>query len=129
MQATEALIRSVAECVRTELESKYELPLYGKCIEASDLIESKLKELGLAVTSREGWCLYEDEYYGSDRSYDEHTWCEVEIAGRETPLVVDVTLDQFQGGFFEELPRIFVGPLPEFFQYEEPADIQEVEED
>lgn len=110
----------IAQEVRDALESKYPMPLYGRCVEATEIIVEKLIDSGFEAESREGWCLYEDEDYGTSHPYDEHTWCEVSIPGRTNVLVVDVTLDQFQGGFFQELPRVYVGEMPSFFQYSRP---------
>lgn len=44
-----------------------------------------------------GYCLWEDEDYGSDRPYDEHTW--LKLGGK---YYLDITADQFNLGFFEK---------------------------
>ena len=115
------LITAVAMEVRADLEARYELPLYGYCMEATDLIVAALQAKGFQATSCEGWCAYEDEDYGTSRPWEAHTWCEVLLPGSSEPLIVDVTVDQFEGGFYEELPKILVGPLPSYFTYDEPV--------
>lgn len=102
--------------IRKDLESRYTTPLHGKCIESSDLVLNYLKSKKIEAIAVEGWCLYDDEYYGSDRPYDAHTWVEVPSLG----IIIDLTLDQFQAGMNENIPSVFIGPLPDFLKYEEP---------
>ena len=94
IKSDETIFKIVASSVRKCLEEKIGTgtDLAGHCIEASSLIESILKELGFDAKSIEGWCSYDDECYGSDRPYDEHTW--VECNG----YYIDATADQFNPG-------------------------------
>jgi len=40
--------------------------------------------------------------------------------GADTPIIVDVTISQFDGGFDEPLPRILIGSLPRYLTVTEP---------
>lgn len=104
--------------LREEIEGKYTASnLNGKCIEASELIVSKLKKMNIKAKTVEGWCLYDIEGYGSDRSYDEHTWVELSDG-----TVLDITLDQFKYGVSEVIPRVYMGSLPNYLSYDKPQD-------
>lgn len=91
--------------------------LAGHCIEASDRIVELLAEIDVKAKAVEGWCIYDDEYYGSDRPYDEHTWVELEDG-----YYIDVTADQFNPGMWEgnELEEIVIGRKPTCMVYDEP---------
>lgn len=120
-------IKMFLEIVRSEVVSKYgEGNIHGSCIEASEMISKELTKHGIKNQTIEGWCQYDDESYGSDRPYDEHTW--VEIVHQGKTIILDVTLDQFQAGIDEDIPPIYVGELPEFLVYDEP-DMPEDDED
>lgn len=111
----------IARSVRKEMVEKYGEFLGGKCIEASDRIVEKLSTvLGVEAVTVEGWCQYDDECYGSDRPWDEHTWVEVPSLG----LYIDVTADQFNYGMDveNEYPEILVREgLPHGMRYNEPS--------
>jgi len=112
-------IKMFLEIVRENFVSKHgEENLHGTCIEASEMISKELTKHGIKNKIVEGWCQYDDEHYGSDRPYDEHTW--VEIVNQGKIIVLDVTLDQFQAGMEEDIPPIYVGDLPDFLVYDEP---------
>lgn len=102
--------------IRKDLETKYSTPLFGKCIESSELVLNYLSSKKIKAVVIEGWCLYDDEHYGSDRPYDEHTWVEIPSLG----IIVDLTLDQFQAGINDTIETVFIGPLPYFLKYKEP---------
>ena len=110
------IIYSICKKVRKELIEKYgEDNLHGKCIEASDKIIKLLSEQNIQSHYVEGWCIYDDEQYGSDRQYDEHTWVEL-----EDKTYIDVTADQFSYGMFRDIPEIIIGEKPEYMIYDEP---------
>lgn len=111
-------IYKIALDIRTALDIENEHGLHGKCIEASDSIVSRLKDIGIEAVAVEGWCIYDDEYYGSDRPYDEHTWVEAQVDGKT--LFIDVTLDQFQAGMDDPIPAICIGEVPDFLVLREP---------
>lgn len=118
-------IKMFLEIVREDLVSQHGKDnLHGTCIEASELISKELNKQGIKNTIVEGWCVYDDENYGSDRPYDEHTWVEIESQGKV--IVLDVTLDQFKYGIDEPIPPIYIGEKPDFLVYDEP-DIPEEE--
>lgn len=109
------IITSVAEDARAKFVPKVEEQAApGICIDASDYIVERLSEKGIEAKAIEGWMTYEDEEYGTDRPYDEHTWVEV------GELMIDVTIDQFQGGCYTKLPAIYIGDKHEFLTYSEP---------
>ena len=116
-------VMDVLYTVRTLMERRYGVgtDLTGHCIEASDIIVDMLKVFGCkSVRAVEGWCHYDDEHYCSDRSYDPHTW--VELNG----YYLDVTADQFNFGMFKEneFPSvIFQKGLPHGMCYAEPVEL------
>lgn len=114
-------IRAVAEKIREEMISLYGDDLAGECIEASEKIVQALSDtLGIKAKTVEGWCRYDDEYYGSDRPWDPHTWVEIE----SLQIYIDVTADQFNYGMTcenEFQPVIVRKGLPHGMQYEEPS--------
>lgn len=107
--------------VRKEFEEKYGLNLAGHCIEASEIIAARISsQLGLDAVTKEGWCRFDEESYGSDHPWDPHTWVEIPSMN----LYVDVTADQFNYGMYEEnqFPAILLhSGLPAGMQYEEPT--------
>lgn len=121
-------ILNTARAVRNEMVCKYGADLAGHCIEASDIIVERLADkFGLEAVAVEGWCKFDDEYYGSDRPWDPHTWVEIPSLG----LYVDVTADQFNSGMYaeNEFDSVIVCKgLPNGMQYEEPSwdDFEEV---
>lgn len=116
-------IRLLSEQVREEMESKYGVgtDLAGYCIEASEKLAKRIHEqLGLNAVTVEGWCRYDDDYYGSDYPWDPHTWVEIPEMG----IYADVTADQFNYGM--DIENEFSGivvqeGLPHGMQYEEPS--------
>lgn len=118
-----AVVRNVALSVRKNLELRFLYPgLAGTCIEASESIVQELAAVKVKARTVEGWCLYDDEHYGSDRSYDEHTWVEVD-AGDDV-LFVDVTLDQFQPGMNDPIEPVVIGEMPRFLVLDEPREFE-----
>lgn len=122
-----SVVRNVATTVRKELETQYRYPegsygLCGTCIEASESIVRKLTEVAVKARTVEGWCLYDDESYGSDRCYDEHTWVEVDAG--EGVLFVDVTLDQFQPAMSDRIDPVVIGETPRFLVLEQPREFE-----
>lgn len=115
---TKNAVLAIAQEVRSAIVLKYPQGLHGACIEASDLIVAKLRAIGVEAANVEGWCLYDDEYYGSDRPYDEHTWVQASIG--EESIFIDVTLDQFQGGMDDFIAPIVIGEVPTFLVLDEP---------
>lgn len=111
----------IAQKVRELMEKEYGTgtDLCGSCIEASELICALLKHCGVSnVKTVEGWCEFDDEFYGSDRPYDPHTW--VEMSGN---IYIDVTADQFNPGMDVESefkPIIIQKGLPHGMTYTEP---------
>lgn len=107
--------------VRNEMIAQYGNSLGGKCIEASDKIVEKIATtLGVEAMAVEGWCQFDDESYGSDRPWDEHTWVEVPSLN----LYIDITADQFNYGMDieNEFPEIIVRQgLPFGMRYDEPS--------
>lgn len=97
------IIKSLAIKLREIFEERYgtETDLAGYCIQASELLQAIYKVYGIQSKTVEGWCEYDDEYYGQDRPYDEHTWLEIPLNNQnklEQPLYVDITADQFNNG-------------------------------
>ena len=118
------LVKKVLTTVRKYMEISYGTgtDLAGHCIEASEYIVKILSHFGFKdARTVEGYCLWEDEYYGSDRPYDEHTW--VELKGGT--YYADVTADQFNPGMSksnEYSPIILRKGLPFGMVYEEPVE-------
>ena len=114
--------------VRAEMVASYGEDLQGMCIEASDRIVERIRDgLGVEAVAVEGWCRFDNEYYGSDRPWDPHTWVEVPSLN----LYIDVTADQFNYGMYKEndFPAVIVHKgLPHGMFYEEPT-WDEYEED
>ena len=117
----ERTIRDMLKTVRKYLEDKYGTGtnLTGHCIEASELVILLLKSMNYRdAKAVEGWCSFDDEYYGSDRPYDPHTWVE---CGK---YYIDVTADQFNPGMWgnhQFKPVIFKVGLPHGMSYTEPV--------
>lgn len=111
----------IARAIRDEMVRKYGEFLAGRCIEASDkIVERVFSSLGVEAVAVEGWCQYDDEYFGSDRPWGEHTWVEVPSLN----LYIDVTADQFNYGMDSEneFPRVLVREgLPHGMRYNEPS--------
>lgn len=116
-------IQKIAKSMRIFLERQYGTGtnLCGHCIEASEYLEVLLRHYGIsAVKQVEGYCLWEDECYGSDRPYDDHTWVEI---GNQYYL--DITADQFNNGFFDKnhfKPIEFRSRTPKEMMKTEPID-------
>lgn len=114
-----ATVQKIAIQVRNEMVDKYgtDTDLSGHCIEASDRIVELLESQDIKSEAIEGWCMYDDEYYGSDRPYDEHTWVELSDG-----TYIDVTADQFNVAMYEEnkLGSIIIGKMPDCMVYTEP---------
>lgn len=93
----------VASSVRklVSLEWGTGIALSGHCIEASEMIAYAINLIlhGEFARTVEGYCLYDDEEYGSDRPYSEHTWVQTSIHGLE---YIDVTADQFNVAMYPE---------------------------
>lgn len=112
-------IYNICKEIRNEIVSKYgEDNLYGKCIEASDKIVEKLKDIGIKASTIEGWCIYDDDSSCSDRGYDEHTWVELTDG-----TYIDVTATQFEYFMYDDIPEIIIGEKPEYMIYDEPIDL------
>lgn len=118
-ESINSTVQKIAIQVRKEMVDKYGIGtnLAGRCIEASDRIVELLNEKGIEAKTVEGWCIFDDDSYGSDRPYDEHTWVEL-----ENGTYIDVTAEQFNPGMWteNELPEIIVGTKPECMVYDEP---------
>lgn len=112
-------IEGVAAAVRARMVAQYPRGLYGTCIEASDLISKELCAAGIFAEPIEGWCCYDDPCYGTDRSFDEHTWVVARIGDQE--IFVDVTLDQFQGGMNDKIEPVVIGEMPDFLVLDRPV--------
>lgn len=113
--------------VRKELCAKYpesasdkEHSLAGHCIEASDLLSVRLSDLGFDSESVRCFCIYEDWEQCPEACYEEH-WI-VRVNGHENAedIYIDLTMSQFQWGFFEELPDIYIGSAPSMYVFQEP---------
>ena len=122
---TMSLIKMVAGTVRKAMISEYGdgTNLCGHCIEASEILQTLYSWLGIKSKTVEGWCEFDDEYYGSDRPYDPHTWLEIPNSSG-APLYVDVTADQFNAGMFSEnrYPGMIINlGLPHGMTYSEPV--------
>lgn len=94
-------IINTAKAVREFMVKSYGVgtDLAGHCIEASDYIVKIMRTIGYKNWKQvEGYCLYDNEDYGSDHPYDEHTW----VQSSDNKIYVDVTADQFNAGMFEE---------------------------
>lgn len=115
------LLEKIAKIVRSLMEAMYGTgtDLCGHCIEASELICEALKTFGASnAKTVEGWCCFDDESYGSDRPWDEHTWVEI------GDIYVDVTADQFNPGMYKENefePIVIRKGLPYCMTREEPT--------
>lgn len=123
---TKGLIEMIAHQVRKYFEKDYgvDTDLCGYCIEASEVVSAMLKFAGINSRTVEGWCEFDDEYYGSDRPYDPHTWVEIDVKSSNRPIYVDITADQFNPGMYKENEfkgvTISIG-LPHGMTYDEPA--------
>jgi hypothetical protein len=121
-------IEMTAKAVRDYIELSYGVrtDIAGRCIEASELIVEILKCLGFKTTKTvEGWCLFDNQDYGSDRPYDEHTWVEIK------DIYIDVTADQFNVAMYADTefkPIIIQKGLPHGMRYYEPEYNEEYEE-
>ena len=106
------VINQVAHQVRNNILSKYGSTM-GKCIEASDAIVDELKKKGIKSQAIKVYCLYEN-IEQPEICYEEH-WlvkfrCDNEI------WYLDVTIDQFQWAFYNQLPQIYCSTkLPRFY--------------
>lgn len=122
-QTTLEKVTHFVKAVRVYMERTYGrgTDLAGHCIEASEYIKQILLSFGiLGVETVEGWCQYDDEYYGSDRPYGEHTWVEI-----NHKCYIDVTADQFNPGMYKENeynPIIIQRGLPHGMRYTEPVE-------
>lgn len=81
--------------------------LCGWCVEASELLVTLLGLAGIEnARTVEGWCRFDNDWYGSDRPYDPHTWVSVPAASlglQETGnCYLDATADQFNPGMYPE---------------------------
>ena len=122
------MIQMIAESVREALVKQYGdgTNLCGHCIEASEILQMLYYYMGLETRTIEGWCEFDDEYYGSDRPYDPHTWLEVPSNNKNgKPLYVDITADQFNPGMYagNEYPGVILNiGLPHGMSYDEPVE-------
>lgn len=110
-------LKSLATKVRNDLEKEYGSDLTGHCVEASDNLLSALKAVGIAARIVEGWCVWDDDRWGSDTPYGEHTWVELQDG-----TYIDVTADQFNPGMDADrkYPKILIFKgLPWGMRYEE----------
>lgn len=104
--------------------------LCGWCVEASELLMTLLGLAGIEnARTVEGWCRFDDDWYGSDRPYDPHTWVSVPAAslGLQSPgnYYLDATADQFNPGMFAENeypPYVIVPDLPHGMCLDEPKE-------
>ena len=114
---------AIAKQVRKEIEKDNgdkNPELYGTCIDASDMIVSKLKDIGIDGIVIEGWVSYDIGSNCSDRSWDEHCW--VEVKENDITWYVDVTATQFNGLMCTEFEPIIVSKtLPKSMSYDEPT--------
>lgn len=112
-------LTEIAKNVRAKMENEYGEDLQGKCIEASELLANEIKkEISEDVKIVEGWCQYDDEYYGSEHPWDPHTWVEI------GDIYIDTTADQFNHGMYKEndFKKIIVQKgLPHGMRYDEPT--------
>lgn len=119
-------IKTTAEILRESLVKQYgsSTDLCGHCIEASELLRDIFSTMGIPCHTIEGWCEFDDEYYGSDRPYDPHTWLEIPRRGGKS-VYVDITADQFNPGMYEETKYdgiIIQFGLPHGMRYDEPVE-------
>ena len=93
----------------------------GHCVECSELIVSRLIEMGFNNAHIvEGWVELDCWETCSDCSYDPHTWVEFTVDG--TRYVVDATGDQFNWYMYEDMPPVWVKTeLPHGWCREEPS--------
>lgn len=124
-----AIIKGLAVKLRKIFEELYgkETDIAGYCIQASELLQAIYKVYGIQSKTVEGWCEYDDEYYGQDRPYDEHTWLEISLNNQnkfKQSLYVDITADQFNNGMYIENQFdgvIIRTGLPHGMSYREPV--------
>lgn len=111
------LITHILKQLRTFFETTIgtDTDLAGYCIQTSEYIKTVLTLLNFKnVRTKEGWCRYDLDDYGSDCPWDPHTWCEYE------DYYLDITADQFNYGMYcenEFPPVIFQKGLPHGMQY------------
>jgi hypothetical protein len=114
------IIYQVAVRVREYLEKNYGEHLYGKCIEASDLIIAGLKKKGIKATTHQGYCLYELYENCTDVPYADHVYT-LYRKGNQL-LYIDITLDQFQSQFTRNIPKIVIlDYIPNFILKRKPG--------
>lgn len=118
------IIKETAIKMRKFLEVHYGTgtDLCGHCIEASEYLEKILRLYGLKdIKQVEGYCLWENEDYGSDRPYGEHTWLEL----GNGKYYLDITADQFNQAFFGKehfKPIEFRCGVPKEMMHTEPVE-------
>lgn len=118
------LINNTTKIVRNYMERIYGTgtSLAGRCIEASEYIATILRYFGIKdAKTVEGWCIYDDEDYGSSIPYDAHTWVEL----NNGKVYIDVTADQFNSGMEQEnsfAPIIIKNGLPHGIRYDKPEE-------
>lgn len=120
------IILDIASIVRIMMVKQYGAGtnLAGHCIEASEFIATAINIVfkDKVAQTVEGWCLYDDEDYGSDRPYSEHTWVSTRLKGFE---YLDVTADQFNVAMdsSNEFKNIVYGhKLPHGIMLEQPVE-------
>ena len=118
-------IKNIAIQLRRIFEATYGTgtDLCGYCIQASEMLAEIFTSMGLECYTVEGWCEFDDEYYGSDRPYDPHTWLEIRT-NRRKPIYVDITADQFNPGIYaeNEFSGVIINEgLPHGMSYSEPV--------
>lgn len=117
------LLNNITTKVRDYMERVYGTgtDLAGHCIEASEYIVATLKRYGVKARCVEGYCLWDDDTYGSDVPYDPHTWVELDT----NHAYIDVTADQFNPGMYEgnEFKKIIISAnRPKEMMVEEPVE-------
>ena len=112
-----SIIKKIALYERNITLKKYSGELYGKCIETSDRIVKRLSTVGIKAYTFECWCVFDDENYGSDRPWGEHT-----LVITDKGLVVDVTADQFNCAMEDKYKELEIGTkLPNKMTFYEPS--------
>lgn len=105
--AKRKIIRAAAQDVRSELEHAG----YGggRCADASCHLAKRLNAAGIEARVIAGRFKMPES-----RTDSPHHWVEVD------GYVVDPTVDQFQIGFDEQLPKILITPYEDFPYYRKP---------
>ena len=113
-------IKKTSRQLYSELMTKFNNDLSGKCIIASDELARRLTKLGIKAETHQCWCLYECFEGCSNYCFEEH-WVVRAKAGSQT-VYIDLTISQFQWAFTRDIGKLYIGAkLPKFLLHRKPG--------